>query len=87
MLEFKGKVRRALKSQRVKLQLPTMPSKPQDTETTAVRRMEDKLANRGAPVSQTGATLTRVPKGQTLLHKINPTEENQGQGNGNKQRD
>jgi hypothetical protein len=74
MLEFEGKVSRALTKQRIMLQLPPMPSQPPDrgphTETTAFRLMEEELADRMKSVSQTGSGSSRMLKGPALLHKI-----------------
>ena len=75
MLEFEGKVSRALKKQRVRLQLPPMSSQTPDrglhTEKVAFRLMEDELADRMTSVSQAGSTSSRMSKGPALLHKIN----------------
>ena len=64
MLEFEGKVSRALKKQITRLQLPAIPSQQPDRrpqiETTAFRLMEDELANGMTLVSQTGSTASRM---------------------------
>jgi hypothetical protein len=87
MLEFEWKVSRALKNQRVKLQMPTMPSQPQDRDHCS-RKDRKRVSKQDDTCITNRCHINEDTKGSsTPTQNQKPPEENQGQGNGNKQRD
>ena len=74
MTNHKGKVSRAIKKHRTKLQLPPgpAPDQPPDRppENSAFRIMEEELMDGMTSASQVGSTASRMSKGPALLHKL-----------------
>ena len=74
MSEFEGKVSRALKRHRTRLQLPPVPNQPPDRgpqqEISAFRLMEEEMNDGLTSVSQAGSAASRMSKGPALLHKL-----------------
>ena len=74
MTNLKGKVSRAIKKHRTKLQLPPgpAPDQPPDRppENSAFRIMEEELMDGMTSASQAGSTASRMSTGPALLHKL-----------------
>jgi hypothetical protein len=76
MSDFEGKVSRAIKKHRTRLQLlpgPATyqpPDKGTQKEISAFRIMEEEMMDGLTSVSQAGSTASRMSKGPALLHKL-----------------